>query len=215
MGSNRLLAPLDILLVGATGVGKSSTLNGIFNTEIAKVGYGVEPETKNIASYSLNSYLRFHDSAGLGDGKDADMSHAEKIKSLLDEQCGLRDSSEVFYLIDLVLVLIDGGSRDLGTTFKLLEKIVLNNISPDRVIVAINQADMAMKGRYWNYHLNKPEPVLEDFLEDQCHSIIRRISHSTGLSINKPIYYSAAKSYNVDGLLNAIVDNAPKTRRIF
>lgn len=38
-----LLWPLDVLLVGATGAGKSSTLNAVFGMEVAKVGDGVEP----------------------------------------------------------------------------------------------------------------------------------------------------------------------------
>lgn len=66
---NELLVPLDILLVGATGTGKSSTLNALFNSTVAKVGEGVDPETQNISAHSLHDYLRFHDSAGLGDGK--------------------------------------------------------------------------------------------------------------------------------------------------
>ena len=61
------------------------------------------------------------------------------------------------------MVLLDGSSRDLGTTFQLLESVVLKSIKPKRVIVAINQADMAMKGRYWNAPQNKPELALIDF----------------------------------------------------
>ncbi|HHK5578453.1 TPA: GTPase [Neisseria cinerea] len=37
--------PLDVLLVGATGVGKSPTLNALFGEQKAKVGTGVDPET--------------------------------------------------------------------------------------------------------------------------------------------------------------------------
>lgn len=35
------------MITGATGSGKSSTINALFNMEVAKVGVGVNPETMN------------------------------------------------------------------------------------------------------------------------------------------------------------------------
>ena len=43
----------DVMVTGVTGAGKSTTLNSIFQKEIAKVGRGVDPETMNLDS--LNS----------------------------------------------------------------------------------------------------------------------------------------------------------------
>ena len=65
ISNRKLLMPLDVLLVGGTGTGKSSTLNALFGSNLAKVGDGVDPETQVISSYSLHNYLRIHDSAGL------------------------------------------------------------------------------------------------------------------------------------------------------
>jgi len=112
-----------------------------------------------------------------------------------------------------VMVLLDGGSRDLGTTFQLLDSVILKSIEPRRVIVAINQADMAMKGRNWNAHLNKPESILVDFLEEKAWSVKHRINESTGLSISKPVYYSAKFGYNVDALIDHVIAHFPITRR--
>ena len=83
ISENALLQPVDVLLVGGTGAGKSSTLNALFGSEVAKIGGGVNPETKVVSSYKIHDYLRFHDSAGLGDGKAADFMHSKDITSEL------------------------------------------------------------------------------------------------------------------------------------
>ena len=208
---NGLLVPLDVLLVGGTGTGKSSTLNALFNSTVAKVGEGVDPETQVISAHKLHDYLRFHDSAGLGDGKENDLNHSKNITAELLRTCGENNDNG---FIDLVMVLLDGSSRDLGTTFRLLETVVLKSITPQRVIVAINQADMAMKGRYWNASFNEPESTLITFLEEQSLSIQQRITESTGLKIKKPVYYSAKHHYNIKELFNHIINHFPTSRRM-
>lgn len=211
MASSGLLRPLDVLLVGGTGTGKSTTLNALFGSSVAKVGTGVDPETQNISSHQLHDFLRFHDSAGLGDGKEADHNHAKNITGELLKTITVGGQHNGF--IDLTLVLLDGGSRDLGTAFRLLETVVLKAIVPERVVVAINQADMAMKGHYWNTTLNKPEPPLLEFLEAQAQSVQQRIKESTGLTISKPVYYSAQFSYNLHAVVDHIIEHLPKNRR--
>ncbi len=203
-----LLTPLDVLLVGGTGTGKSSTLNALFDSTVAKVGEGVTPETQHISAHSLHDYLRFHDSAGLGDGKENDLIHAKNITWELQKVCNTD-----YHLIDLTMVLLDGSSRDLGTAFQLLESVVLKVIEPQRVIVAINQADMAMKGRYWNARDHKPDSTLVSFLEEQAYSVQRRINESTGLTIDKPVYYSAKFNYNIQALVDHIIKHFPTSRR--
>ena len=42
---------LNVAFVGATGVGKSSTINSIFNMDVAKVGDRTDPETASIQKY--------------------------------------------------------------------------------------------------------------------------------------------------------------------
>ena len=69
---------LNILFVGATGVGKSSTINAIFNTEIAKVGYSVNPETATIQKYEIDNIVLW-DTPGLGDDPDKDKQYAIQI----------------------------------------------------------------------------------------------------------------------------------------
>ena len=45
---------INILLTGATGSVQSSIINSLFDTSVAKVGVGVEPETADIECYQLD-----------------------------------------------------------------------------------------------------------------------------------------------------------------
>lgn len=210
-------AKVNILITGATGCGKSSTINALFNADKARVGQGVDPETMDIAKYELDNIVLF-DSPGLGDGKEADRRHSKNIIDKLYEK-----DSKGELLIDLVLVILDGSSRDLGTSFELINSVIIPNLGDDknRLLVAINQADMAMKGRNWNGKLNQPELELIKFLDEKVESTKRRIKEATGVDV-EPIYYSAGykegnheqQPYNLSKLLAFILRHTKKEKRI-
>lgn len=198
----------DVMVTGVTGAGKSTTLNTLFQKEVSKVGRGVEPETMTLDSYTLNNSFRLWDTPGLGDGVQKDREHSKKLVDLL-----YKDYGENNGFIDLVLVIIEGSNRDMGTTYKLLNEVIVPNFQKDRIFVAVNQADVAMKGRHWDYDNNKPMLKLKDFLENQVDSIQRRVKEATGIDIIKPIYYSAEYDYNIDKLLDLFIDNMPIAKR--
>ncbi len=209
-----LLYPLDVALVGATGVGKSSTINALFKQDVAKVGKGSTPETMEISHYMVSNVLRLHDTAGFGDGINADVMHSKKLTKLLLSKCTEKGTYISYGLIDLVFVILDGSHRDMGTTYKLLESVVLKNVPPDRIIVGINQCDVAMKGRNWDSLKNAPNPILHDFLEQQASSVQSRLREATGITISKPIYYSAEYKFNIHKLMEHIIKHMPYQRRI-
>ena len=209
---------INILMTGATGCGKSSTINALFNTEVATVGVGVDPETMEIEKYELDN-MTLWDTPGLGDGKEADNRHAKNIIRKLSEM-----DSEGNALIDLVIVILDGSTRDLGTSYELINNVIIPNLGPnkqDRILVAINQADLAMKGRYWDFEKNEPQEPLKEFLENKARSVKQRIKEATGVDID-PIYYSAGykekgvaqnRPYNLSKLLYYIVKSTPMEKR--
>ncbi|EKO3893583.1 50S ribosome-binding GTPase [Vibrio metschnikovii] len=210
----QLLLPLDVLLVGATGCGKSSTINALAGKNLAKIGRGVDPETQHLSDYSLSQYLRLHDSAGLGDGRAADLNHAKVISEQLQKTCtAAGEPNRNYALIDMVMVILEGGLRDLGTSFQLLESVILPQIQPERVVVVINQADMVMKGRHWHRSLAKPEPTLAAQLAEKSLSVQRRIQQSTGLKITEPVCYSAEYGYNLERVMSHIIAHLPTERR--
>ena len=209
---------INIMITGATGSGKSSTINAMFRSEVAKVGVGVDPETMDITKYTLQNMVLW-DSPGLGDGKEADTRHAKNIISKLNER-----DSDGKALIDLVLVIIDGGSRDLGTSYELISSVIIPNLGNNkeqRILVAINQCDMAMKGKHWDSVNNKPDAVLTQFLDEKAESVRRRIREGTGVDI-MPVYYSAGYKdgteqqapYNLSKLLYLIIQHTPKKKRL-
>jgi predicted GTPase len=203
--------PLDVMVTGVTGAGKSTTLNTFFQKYVAKVGDGVDPETMELDAYSLNDYLRLWDTPGLGDGVDKDEIHKKKITELLNKT--YTSDGREYGFIDMVLVIIEGTNRDMGTTYKILNDVIVPNISKYRILVLINQADMAMKGRHWDYKLNKPDKVLLEFLDKQVSSIKERVKEATGVQILKPVYYSAEYGYNVEKVFDFIIENMPIDRR--
>ena len=210
---------VNLMVTGATGCGKSSTINALFGVEVAKVGTSVEPETMEIEKYELDN-LVIWDTPGLDDGKEADNRHSKRMIDKLYEK-----DENGNLLIDLVLVILDGGSRDLGTSYELINNVIIPNLGgnrENRILVAINQADVAMKGKYWNDEEDRPEKELEIFLDKKVESVKKRIKEATGIEV-EPIYYSAGykeegymqqKPYNLAKLLYYILKCTPKEKRL-
>ena len=231
----------NIMIVGATGCGKSSTINALFAVgenpeegneeedneegtkktyvEVAKVGSKAEPETKDIEKYRIGNLVLW-DTPGLGDGTEIDEHHKEVITELLREE-----DDDGNALIDLVLVILDGSTRDLGTSYKILNEVIIPELKEDtnRILVALNQADIAMKtGRHWDYEKNEPDETLIQFLEEKVESIKARIKEDSNLDIS-PVYYCAGyeeeggdvvKPYNLSKLLYYIMESLPNQKRV-
>ena len=203
--------PLDVLVVGGTGSGKSSTINALFEKEVTKIGRSCNPETMNVSSMELNELMRFWDSLGLGDNVASDKRYSKDLVDMLYKDYFLDDNRYGF--IDTILVILDGSGRDMGTTYRLLNEVVTPNFQVDRVLVAINQADVAMKGRHWDEKENCPDSVLLEFLEEKAESVCSRLKEATGVKVSRPVFYSAERGYNVKKLLDMIIDNMPRERR--
>lgn len=211
---------INIMLTGATGSGKSSTINALFNMEVAKVGVGVAPETDCIAKYELDNLIIW-DTPGLGDGVEND----ERITRDIIKKLNALDE-ELNPVIDMVVVILDSSSKDLRTSYDLINKILIpclgEEAARERILIALNQADIAMKGNHWDSEKNEPDEVLKEFLKKKADSVQKRIKEGTGLDI-KPICYCAGykedggeqrKPYNLTKLLYFIVKAIPKDKRL-
>ena len=104
-------------------------------------------------------------------------------------------------------------------------EVVIPELRSDtnRILVALNQADIAMKtGRHWDYEKNEPDETLVAFLEEKITSIKSRIKEDSDLDI-EPIYYCAGyeeeggdvvRPYNLSKLLYYIMQSLPAEKRV-
>jgi hypothetical protein len=202
---------LEVLLVGATGVGKSMTVNALKGTDDAEVGYGVDPKTMQIGEYALDNNIRIWDTPGFGDGVERDIKHKKKIIDMLNTRMAKKEHNG---FIDMVVLVLEASLRDMGTAFQLINEVILPNLkSESRLIIGLNQADFAMKGKHFDHSKNKPTEELKRFLDDKVNSINMRFKESlrNDLIIT---YYSAETGYNVEEFLDSIIDNIPRNERL-
>lgn len=198
---------LNILFVGATGSGKSSTINAIFNREMAKVGDWTDPETDVIDHYEIDNLILW-DSPGLGDSPEKDRKYAKSIANLLTAKDHAGN-----LLIDAVVVVVDATSRDLGTVYEMLKNVIAPYLGDNnRIVIAINQCDAAMSGRHWDDESGQPDITLLKFLEEKSESVSKRISEVTNIN-TPPVYYSALHRYNISKLLLTIMNSIPVEKR--
>ena len=189
---------------------KSSTINALFDTEVTEVGYGVDTMTKCIQAWKLDENLFLHDTPGLGDGAARDLLYKQMIKSELGKK-----NPDGSAMIDVVLVIIDGSHRDMGTSIDLINETIIPNMEDkSRILVAVNQCDMADGGRGWNKKGNYPNKQLVQRLNEKTESVRRRIKESTGVD-TQPIYYSALHKYNISKLLSFIIKCTLVKKRFF
>ncbi len=112
----------------------------------------------------------------------------------------------------------------MGTSYDLINNIIIPCLDEDknrRVIVGLNQADIAMKGKHWDAEKNEPDEILLDYLKKKSDSVRNRIYEGTGLDV-RPVFYCAGykeeggeqcKPYNLTKLLYYIISAVPRDKR--
>ncbi|GAA9506985.1 hypothetical protein UBN25_06160 [Helicobacter pylori] len=95
---------MNILLMGATGVGKSSLINALFGKEIAKAGVG-KPITQHLEKYiDEQKGLVLWDTKGI-EAKDKDYKDAmQSIKKEMEDSFKTLDEKEA---IDVAYLCVD------------------------------------------------------------------------------------------------------------
>ena len=202
-----------ILFMGKTGVGKSSTCNALFGTDMFKVD-DVSACTREIQVEDLelpDKSLTLVDVPGVGENQ----TYTEEYKKALSSHSArmvLKIKKGNTRQPDAVVFIFKADDRALQTDLECFQEVLKQGLRRDqlpRVVLAINQADKIEPIRGdggWDDELNRPGTRQLENIDRKKSSIARAFDVESNLVID----YSAGRaSYNLDKLLERIVHVLP------
>lgn len=198
-----------IAIIGFTGVGKSTTLNALFNagqptSNIRACTQNEAPIIGDVSKYigSKGSVI-IYDMPGLGEDIYSDKKHFETYRKVLP-------------IVDIAIWTFHTGDRSMTPMQEALQGLIkyLGNDFQEKLMFAINKADAISPGESaWNSNLNAPSPEqrkniaeLETYVREKIRQIMPRW--------NGPIVtYSAKTRFRLSQLMTAMIETLPKDRR--
>lgn len=200
--------PPRFAFIGETGVGKSSTLNALFNagcevshieacTQVVK---GVEVDVDEVGG--MKGILLAYDVPGLGESRLKHREHLELYEKVLKE-------------VDVALWILDAQNRAIASVQESLIKI--QEINPnllERMVFALNKVDLVYPGESaWHQLANIPSEEQEKNITGRIHDVKKKIREVIPHWRGTVIGYSANRRYNLPQLFAAMLDAVPKKRQ--
>jgi small GTP-binding protein len=202
-------SPIKIALIGQTGVGKSSTINSLFNAG-SEVSH-TSPCTHEAQEYAVDvkeisgtsgKPIRVFDMPGLGETEEADTGYLKIYRKVLPN-------------VDVALWILDASSRAMKETqseIRSVHDILQHNRHP-RMVFALNKVDSVHPGQaHWNREFNLPSPEQDANIAGRVANV-REFLHSAFGRDLPVVEYSALQRYRLDELLHEMLLAAAGKRR--
>lgn len=201
-------SPPVIALIGLTGVGKSSTINALFNAGVEVSHF--EPCTQVAAPIAGDLFqftgrkgkLIIYDMPGLGEGKRADERHFATYRETLPT-------------VDAAVWVIAAPERAMTPIQTGLERLAAESGSAvtDKIVFAINKIDRVHPGETaWNPTVNLPGPEQAEILLEYTKFVDRAITEVLPERSGQTVPYSATRRYNLESLMEQIVARTADNR---
>lgn len=187
-GKERPVKILNILFIGQTGTGKSTTINRITGGEYMLTS-DVMCCTKemNSISYEIDDdiFISFCDMPGLGENSDADRKYKEWY-------------SMMYGSADCVVYMLSADKRDLAIDQEEFRK--LSSLKADKIFIGINCVDKIppiTRGVFL-----KPTPTQQENINRKNEDVARQME----TSIFNIVDFSAMEGYNLNELKERICE---------
>lgn len=201
--------PPKIAIIGFTGVGKSSTLNALFNagqptSDVRACTQKAKGFTGDIEQYTgTKGTVLIYDMPGLGESIIKDQQHYQIYSRILPN-------------VDVIVWTFHAEDRAMAPMQSALLKLI-ETIGEDftkKLIFAINKADAIAPGElYWNEQFNIPSPEQIKNLTEFSSNVAEKI-HEVLPQWNGPIiFYSAKRRYHLDQLMTSMIEVMPSDRK--
>jgi small GTP-binding protein len=191
---DRLIYCLEVIFIGKTGYGKSTTVNHILGQQIFESS-DIDSCTRECQSAMFqihNStdlyYFSLADLPGIGESIALDRKYIELY-------------SEYLKLSDTVVYLLRADQRDFAVDQDTFSRLFATKKQRNKVIIALNSVD-----KIEPINRSKPFKPSQAQLEN-ANKKMKIISDCFGISEDKILYYSATEEYNLDSLMKAIAQN--------
>lgn len=192
--------PPCIALIGETGVGKTSTINALFGKglDVSHTRACTQFETEVVGERGRP--VRVVDMPGLGEDLDADEQHFETYRRVL------RD-------VDAVVWILKADNRAMTNVQRSLARLVKDEIlDVTKLVVALNQVDLLQPGT-WDRQINLPSPEQELTIAKRREDVLEKIAKVVKLPERHVVAYSARTFFNLDALLEAMLEACDEPRR--
>ncbi len=203
------IAPPKVAIIGFTGVGKSSTLNALFNAG-QKTSH-VRACTKKATSFigNLEPYtgskgtINIYDMPGLGE-------------SIIQDEKYYKIYADILPCVDVIIWLFHSGDRAMTPMQNAISRL-MNTIGSGftkKLVFAVNKADAIAPGECdWNEKFNIPSQEQKKNLKEFEQYILERIHDVLPKWNGSIISYSAKRRFHLEQLMTAMIQVMPKDKQ--